>query len=175
VWHKLTSICIRVTSFGAGPRYFAELQKLNIKPSEQGRAPREARTPTNHDFITGSFAPRLRTIVSTGALLPVPLARWLGEAFGPVYQINMSGGTELCGSWVHCVPNLPSYPGESSAIALGMDVAVFSPDGKEVRRGERGELVCRKPFPNMPAMFLKDPGRKRYFSAYFAGFPRKWT
>ncbi|OQV05519.1 hypothetical protein CLAIMM_10246 [Cladophialophora immunda] len=86
-----------VTSFGAGPRYFAELQKLNVKPSE------------------------------------------------------------------------------SSVIALGMDVAVFSPAGKEVPRGESGELVCRKPFPNMPTMFLRDPDRKRYFSSYFAGFPHVWT
>ncbi|KIX10167.1 acetoacetate-CoA ligase [Rhinocladiella mackenziei CBS 650.93] len=144
-----------VTSFGAGPRYFAELQKLNVKPK--------------------TFASSLRTIISTGALLPVPLAKWLVEAFGPVYQINMSGGTELCGSWVHATPTLPSYPGESSVIALGIDVAVFSPDGKEVPHGESGELVCRKPFPNMPTMFLRDPDRKRYFSSYFAVFPHVWT
>jgi acetoacetyl-CoA synthetase len=54
-----------------------------------------------------------------------------------------------------------------------MDVAVLSPEGEEVPCGENGELVCRKPFPNMPAMFLKDPDRKRYFKAYFAGYPGK--
>ena len=103
----------------------------------------------------------------------MPLAEWLAEAFGSVCQINMSGGTELCGSFVNGTPSLPSYPGQSSTKALGLDVAVFAPNGSQVEDGQSGELVCRKPFPNMPALFLKDPGRKKYFSSYFAGFPRE--
>ncbi|KAH0844046.1 Acetoacetyl-CoA synthetase [Fonsecaea pedrosoi] len=145
----------KVTSFGAGPRYFSELQKLGLTPR--------------------SFTSHLHTVISTGALLPVPLAAWLVEAFGPICQINMSGGTELCGSFVNGTPALPSYPGQCSTKALGCDVAVFGPDGTEVEDGQSGELVCRRPFPNMPVMLLKDPGRKRYFNAYFAGYPHVWT
>ncbi|KEF56412.1 uncharacterized protein A1O9_07993 [Exophiala aquamarina CBS 119918] len=144
-----------ITSFGAGPRYFAELRKLDLEPK--------------------IFSTHLHTIVSTGALLPVPLATWLTRAFGPVCQINMSGGTELCGSFVHGTRSLPSYPGESSVIALGLDVVAFSPDGLELEEGQSGELVCRRPFPNMPVMLLKDPHRKRYVSSYFSGFPHVWT
>lgn len=55
-----------------------------------------------------------------------------------------------------------------------MDIAAFSPDGTPVPEGEAGELVCRKPFPNMPAMFLRDPDKKRYHAAYFEGFPRAY-
>ena len=84
----------------------------------------------------------------------------------------MSGGTELCGSFLSGTRSLPSYPGELAVKALGMDVAVFSPDGTPLPDGESGELVCRKPFPNMPAMFWNDPNRERYFNSYFAKFPR---
>ena len=115
----------------------------------------------------------MHTVISTGALLPVPLAEWLVKAFGPVCQINMSGGTEMCGSLVNGTPALPSYPGQSSTKALGIDIAIFAPDGTEVEDGESGELVCRKAFPNMPVMLLKDPDRKRYYNSYFAGYPRK--
>ncbi|RVX71872.1 hypothetical protein B0A52_04271 [Exophiala mesophila] len=146
---------ILITSFGAGPRYFSELQRLNLEPKR--------------------FASHVHTVISTGALLPVPLAEWLVKAFGPVCQINMSGGTEMCGSLVNGTPALPSYPGQSSTKALGIDIAIFAPDGTEVEDGESGELVCRKAFPNMPVMLLKDPDRKRYYNSYFAGYPHVWT
>jgi len=87
----------------------------------------------------------------------------------------MSGGTELCGAFLHGTRGLPSYAGEMSVKALGMDIAVFSPDGNALPDGESGELVCRKPFPNMPVMFWNDPGRKRYYRSYFTNFPRKST
>lgn len=115
----------------------------------------------------------IHSIVSTGAVLTPGLATWLSEAFGPVCQIGMSGGTELCGSLMHGTRSLPSFPGEIAVKALGMDVVAFSPDGAPVSDGEAGELVCRKPFPNMPVMFLNDPGKKRYHAAYFEQFPRK--
>ena len=56
-----------------------------------------------------------------------------------------------------------------------MDIDVFSPEGKTLSaaEGESGELVCKKPFPNMPVMFWKDPGRKRYRKSYFEMFPRE--
>ncbi|OQU97807.1 hypothetical protein CLAIMM_03691 isoform 2 [Cladophialophora immunda] len=144
-----------ITAFGAGPRYYAELQKRNLTPR--------------------TYAQNIHTILSTGAVLTPSLASWLGDAFGPVCQIQFSGGTELCGSFIHGTRSLPSYPGEIAVKALGMDVAAYSPDGVEVPDGESGELVCRKPFPNMPYMFWKDPGKKRYYNSYFDMFPRKLT
>ena len=87
--------------------------------------------------------------------------------------MSMSGGTEICGSFMHGTRSLPTYPGELAVKGLGMDIAVFSTEGDALPDGESGELVCRNPFPNMPAMFWKDPGRKRYFSSYFKAFPRR--
>ncbi|EXJ55066.1 acetoacetate-CoA ligase [Cladophialophora psammophila CBS 110553] len=144
-----------ITGFGAGPRYYAELQKRNFTPK--------------------TYAKEIHTIFSTGAVLTPSLASWLGEAFGPVCQIQFTGGTELCGSFIHGTRLLPAYPGEIAMKALGMDVAAYSPDGSEVPDGESGELVCRKPFPNMPVMFWNDPGKKRYYNAYFDMFPHVWT
>lgn len=123
--------------------------------------------------VTGKHAQHLHSIVSTGAVLTTPLAKWLGKAFGPVCQVSMSGGTELCGAFLHGTLSLPSFPGELAVKGLGLDVAVFSSDGTPVPDGESGELVCRKPFPNMPLMLWNDPGRKRYRDSYFSKFPSK--
>ncbi|KAF7194726.1 Acetoacetyl-CoA synthetase [Pseudocercospora fuligena] len=144
-----------VTGFGGGPRYFAELQKAGVKPRQ--------------------FSRRLHSIYSTGAVLTSSLARWIAEAFGPVCQIQFSGGTELCGNFVVGQRTMPTYPGECAVKELGMDVDVFTEDGKPAPVGERGELVCKKPFPNMPVMFLQDSEKKRYHAAYFEGFEGVWT
>lgn len=41
--------------------------------------------------------------------------------------------------------------------------------------GERGELICKTPFPSMPTHFLDDPGRQKYHKAYFAKFAGVWA
>ncbi|KAF2210379.1 hypothetical protein CERZMDRAFT_118202 [Cercospora zeae-maydis SCOH1-5] len=145
-----------ITGFGAGPRYYAELQKHNVKVKD--------------------YAPKLHSIYSTGAVLTSSLATGLIDCFGPnICQIQFSGGTELCGSFFYGTRSLPSYPGECAVKALGMDMDIFDPAGQPAKPGERGELVCKKPFPNMPVMFLNDPDKKRYHAAYFEGFNNVWT
>ena len=143
-----------VTSFGAGPRYFTELQKagVNAKP----------------------FVKNVDKLPSAGALMTESMSLWIKESFGDICQISTSGGTELCGNFVHGTQTLPVYAGENAVKCLGMDVDVFTPEGKPAPVGESGELVCKKPFPNMPAMFWNDPGRKKYRAAYFDSFPHVW-
>ena len=58
--------------------------------------------------------------------------------------------------------SLPCYAGEVAVKELGMDVEAWGSDGKSTPDGESGELVCKKPFPNMPILFWNDPERKRY-------------
>jgi len=41
-------------------------------------------------------------------------------------------------------------------------------------RGQKGELVCTKPFPSMPVGFWDDPGDERYKAAYFETYPNIW-
>ena len=57
-----------------------------------------------------------------------------------------------------------------SAAGLGMAVDVFDDDGKPAR-GEKGELVCTRPFPSMPLGFWNDPDGANYRAAYFERFP----
>lgn len=139
-----------VTGYGGSPRYFSELQKLDVKPRK--------------------YATKMHTLLSTGALLTPGTASWLAEAFGPVCQIGFSGGTELCGDFMTGTRSLPCYPGEIAVKELGMDIEAYSADGTIVPDGEAGELVCKKPFPNMPVMLWNDPDRKRYTKSYFSGF-----
>ena len=145
-----------VTSFGAGPRYFAELQKHNVNAKP--------------------YVSKVDKIPSAGALLTESLALWLADSFGRnICQVSTSGGTELCGNFVHGTPTLPVYAGENAVKCLGMDVDIFDPQGHPCPPGTAGELVCKKPFPNMPAMFLHDPAGKKYRAAYFEKFPGVWT
>ena len=145
-----------VTSFGAGPRYFAELQKHNVNARP--------------------YVSKVDKIPSAGALLTESLALWLADSFGRnICQISTSGGTELCGNFIHGTQTLPVYAGENAIKCLGMDVDIFDAVGKPCPPGVAGELVCKKAFPNMPAMFLHDPQGKKYRAAYFEKFPGVWT
>ncbi|OAL37950.1 acetoacetate-CoA ligase [Fonsecaea nubica] len=143
-----------VTAWGAGPRYFSELQKAGVNPKP--------------------YAKNLKCILSAGAILTESQSKWLMEAFGPVCQMSFSGGTELCGNFLAGHIGMPGYAGEMTVKELGADIDVFTADGKPTRPGESGELVCKKPFPNMPVKFWNDPGKKRYFDSYFSTFPGVW-
>ncbi len=117
---------------------------------------------------------KLRTILSTGSPL-------LPEAFDYVYRSikrdvclsSVSGGTDLLACFVGGNPLLPVWRGEIQCRALGMKVEVFDDDGKSVR-GQKGELVCTRPFPTMPIGFWNDPDGKKYHAAYFDKYPNVW-
>ena len=116
----------------------------------------------------------LQTMLSTGSPL-VP------EGFDFVYEkikpdlclSSISGGTDIVACFVGGNPIGPVWRGEIQARALGMDVAVFDDSGQAVI-GEKGELVCRGPFPSMPLEFWHDPGMAKYRAAYFERFPGVW-
>jgi acetoacetyl-CoA synthetase len=117
----------------------------------------------------------LRTLLSTGSPL-VP------ESFDFVYQsikqdlhlASISGGTDIVSCFVLGNPTAPVWRGEIQTAGLGMAVEVWNDDGKAVR-GERGELVCTKPFPSMPVGFWRDVQDSRYRAAYFERFSGVWT
>jgi len=68
---------------------------------------------------------------------------------------------------------LPVYRGEIQCRGLGMKVEVYDGQGRPVS-GEKGELVCSRPFPSMPIGFWNDPDGARYHDAYFAKYPNVW-
>jgi acetoacetyl-CoA synthetase len=117
----------------------------------------------------------IKIITSTGS----PLAE---ESFKYVYDnlkkdvhlASIAGGTDLVGCLV--LGNLYSnvYMGEIQGQSLGIDVDVFTDEGKSVKEGEKGELVVKKPFPSMPVKFWGDDDGQKYHKAYFNKFENIW-
>ena len=145
-----------VTHFGTSAKFIDALAKTGLKPKE------------THGLE------RLRAVLSTGS----PLAP---EGFDYVYEnvksdvclSSISGGTDIVSCFVLGNPIGPVWRGEIQAKGLGMAVEVFDETGKPVQ-GEKGELVCTKPFPSMPVGFWNDPDGAKYRAAYFEKYPNVW-
>ncbi|WP_374483046.1 acetoacetate--CoA ligase [Zoogloea sp.] len=145
-----------MTHFGTSAKFIDGIAKAGLKPRE------------THDLS------RLRAMFSTGSPL-VP------EGFEYVYRdiksdlclSSISGGTDIVSCFVLGNPVLPVWPGEIQCKGLGMAVDVFDDGGCPVR-GEKGELVCVRPFPVMPVGFWNDPDGARYKAAYFERFDGVW-
>jgi acetoacetyl-CoA synthetase len=146
----------RGTLFGTSAKYIDALKNAGLDPR------------SSHDLST------VRTLTSTGSPL-VP------EGFDYVYQhvksdlclSSISGGTDIIGCFVGGNPNGPVWRGEIQARCLGMAVEAYDETGRPVR-GQKGELVCEKPFLSMPVGFWNDPDGARYRAAYFETYPNVW-
>jgi len=144
------------TLFGTSAKYIDALGNAGLDPK------------SSHDL--GS----LRSLTSTGS----PLAP---EGFDYVYRhikddlclSSIAGGTDIVGCFVGGNPIGPVWRGEIQKRHLAMAVEVFDGDGNPVV-GEKGELVCTKPFPSMPIYFWNDPGGARFRAAYFETYPNVW-
>ncbi len=142
--------------FGTSARYLLTLEKSRVK-REGGRG-----------------LERLRTVLSTGSPL-------LAEQFDYVYRDlksdvrlnSISGGTDIVSCFVLGTPTLPIRRGEIQCRGLGMAVEIYDSSGRPVV-GERGELVCTRPFPTVPLGFWDDPEGVRYRAAYYHRFPGIW-
>jgi len=86
---------------------------------------------------------------------------------------SISGGTDIVSCFVLGNPIGPVWRGEIQAKGLGMAIEVFNEQGRPVR-GEKGELVCTRPFPSMPVGFWNDPDGSKYRAAYFEKYPGVW-
>ena len=147
----------RISVFGTSARYLAALEKAGLRPRE------------SHDLAS------LRTVLSTGS----PLAH---ESYDYVYRdikadvclASISGGTDIVSCFVGGAPNKPVYKGELAAAGLGMAVEVWN-DAGERMLGEKGELVCTRPFPSCPLGFWNDRSGSRFREAYFGRWPGVWA
>lgn len=116
--------------------------------------------PTMITYILHSKIPKealssLRIVTSAGASLP----KQLQDEFEKTYGIEIYEGwgtTETC-SWSTANPlGAPIKPAESCGKAIaGCDVRVFDKDGKEVPRGQEGELVIKG--PNVMTRYINQP------------------
>ena len=146
----------RCTHFGTSAKFIDAIEKRDLRPAE------------THDLAA------LRMILSTGSPL-------VAESYDYVYEhikrdvclSSISGGTDIMAAFGDANPALPVYRGELQCCSLGMAVEVFDENGRAVV-GEKGELVCTRPFPSMPLGFWNDRGGEKYHAAYFARYPNVW-
>ncbi|MDA1074084.1 MAG: acetoacetate--CoA ligase [Proteobacteria bacterium] len=146
-----------VTIFGISAKYLSSISKEGLQPR------------LTHGLTT------LRTLISTGSPLAPETYAYIYDKVKPdVHLISMSGGTDIVSCFVIGNPCAPVYSGEIQCAGLGMDVAVYNDAGQPVQR-EKGELVCRQPFPCCPLEFWNDIDNERLHAAYFERFPGVWA
>ncbi len=144
------------TLFGTSAKWIDAVAKAGLEPIK------------SHRLST------IRTICSTGSPLAPEGFDYVYEKIKPdVCLSSISGGTDIVSCFVLGSPISPVYKGEIQKRGLGMAVEVWNDDGKPVV-GEKGELVCVKPFPCMPIGFYNDPGDAKYRAAYFDSYPNIW-
>jgi acetyl-CoA synthetase len=126
------------------------------------------------EWVTGQDMSSLNFLGSTGEPWNPGPWRWYFEKVGggrcPI--INYSGGTEISGGILCCIPLLPIKPSSFNAPVPGMAVDVVDDSGNPVR-GAVGELALRGPWPGMTRGFWGDP--ERYIETYFARIPGLWV
>jgi long-chain acyl-CoA synthetase len=83
--------------------------------------------------------------VSGGAAMPVEVLRGFDEAFG-AKVLEGYGLSETTGMASFNLPDRERKPGSIGLPVGGTEMKVVDPDGNEVARGERGEIVMRGPF-----------------------------
>ena len=146
----------KISLFGISAKYIDQLKKLNLKIKNKYKL--------NY----------LKIICSTGS----PLS---SEGFDYVYKnikknvhlASIAGGTDLVSCFVLGNIYSPVYRGQIQNNGLGMNTDVFSERGKSLIN-QKGELVCKSPFPSMPKLFWNDKNNKKYKSAYFKKFKNVW-
>ena len=147
----------RMTHFGTSAKFIDALIKIRAAPKR------------SHRLGT------LRVMLSTGSpLSPEGFDYVYNEVKSDLCLSSISGGTDLLACFAGGAPLLPVWRGELQCRMLGMAVEVFDENGKALH-GEKGELVCTRPFPTMPLQFWNDPGDKKYLVAYFERHPGVWT
>jgi len=161
---RLWSVCARhgVTHLGIAP---TAIRSLMAHGDEW---------PQRHDLSA------LRILASSGEPWNTEPWKWfatyVGRGVAPI--INYSGGTEIGGGILGCVPTLPLVPNSFHGPVPGMIADVYDGAGKPLR-GAVGELVVTQPWPGMTQSFWGgDPQTNddvRYLATYWERFPDTWV
>ncbi len=146
----------RMTVFGTSAKFIDAVRKAGLTPRD------------SHDLSS------VRLMASTGSPLAPENFDFVRDGIKPdMHLASISGGTDIVSCFVLGIPVKPVFKGEIQGPGLGMAVDVWDEDGHPVT-GEKGELVCTRPFPSMPIRFWNDPDGAKYHSAYFDRFENIW-
>jgi acetoacetyl-CoA synthetase len=150
----------RVTFFGSGAAFFGNCMKATLNLGGCGNLS------------------AIRALGSTGSPLTEDVQNWGTRQFNSlgtanIWWCNISGGTDLGGTFCTGNRELPQTPGEMQCRQIGAAVEAWNDAGRSVVN-EVGELVCVRPIPAMPLYFWGDPEDRRYRSSYFDTYPGIW-
>jgi acetoacetyl-CoA synthetase len=146
----------KMTVFGTSAKYITACEKAGINPIEEQNLE------------------HLRAVLSTGSPLTVENFRWVYSHIKKDLLLgSICGGTDIISCFFLGNPIRPVYEGECQSLGLGMDVQALGANGQPVL-GEKGELVCARPFPSQPVGFWNDPNHDKYRAAYFDHYPGIW-
>ena len=145
-----------MTIFGTSAKYIDSVRKTGWQAKE------------THKLAS------VRTMMSTGSPLSAENFDFVYQAVkSDIHLASISGGTDICGCFVGGNPLSSVWRGEIQGPMLGMAMDVFDDNARPVKQ-EKGEMVCKKPFPSMPMMFWNDADGQKYHNAYFARFDNIW-
>jgi acetyl-CoA synthetase len=137
-----------------------------------GVAPTAIRLFMKNDITLDSYNfSSLRILATTGEVINEEAWRWYFEKVGkkqcPI--INLSGGTEIGGAIVSCVPLMQPKPCTVGFPVPGFDADIFDDEG---RSAKRGYLVIKKAWPSMTRGILKD--HEKFNELYWSKYKNIW-
>ena len=146
----------KITLFGVSAKYIDTLRKKKIN--------------VNQKYSLNN----LRTICSTGSPLSVSGFEYVYQNIKKdVHLSSISGGTDIISCFVLGNVYQPVITGEIQGKGLGMDVDILDENNNSIKN-EKGELVCKKPFPSMPLKFWNDKNDEKFKDAYFSKYKNIW-
>ena len=146
----------KITLFGVSAKYIDTLRKKKIN--------------VNQKYNLSN----LRTICSTGSPLSVSGFEYVYQNIKKdVHLSSISGGTDIISCFVLGNVYQPVITGEIQGKGLGMDVDILDENNNSIKN-EKGELVCKKPFPSMPLKFWNDKNDEKFKDAYFSKYKNIW-
>ena len=154
---RLWELCSEygVTVLGTSPAYLLACEQAGVRP------------------MADRNLSRLRTVLCTGAPVPVSAHAWLADQVPGAELVPECGGTDVVSAFATSAVTSPSRPGEMSARALGVALEAWDDEGRPLV-DRVGELVVTRPMPSMPLYFWDDPDGQRYHDAYFSTYPGVW-
>jgi acetoacetyl-CoA synthetase len=160
--HKRNDLLIKlaneekITLFGVSAKYIDALNKSNILNKKKYKLK------------------NLRTICSTGSPLSEDGFKFIYKKVkSNVHLASISGGTDIVSCFVLGNIYEPVIAGQIQNKGLGMDVDILNDYGKSIKN-EKGELVCKNPFPTIPLKFWNDKNNIKFKQAYFKKFNNIW-
>jgi acetyl-CoA synthetase len=129
------------------------------------------------EYARGHDVSSLERVVCAGEVLNAPAWEWLQKTV-------LGDRVPVIHHWWQTETGCPVIgnpyglgleeirPGSAGKPLPGMDVAVLTPEGEELPRGEKGILVFREPFPSLTPTLWGEP--ERYAEDYWGRIPGAW-